>query len=267
MCCPPPLWPQLIVWDVWRPDQIPRIPWDNLMLLSMFYIVFATPYVIAFDLDMKTLNSSNSSCWIAVLDLVICGIFLTDMLFNLKTAYMKKTKSAKIIFITNRVSIVMHYLAFWFWLDLVTSIPWEFVVNVNSGNRSRDVQAARMMRILRIWRLVMLIRLMKELSKQNTKNVFDYVAKVLGRNIYAMAKLGLVVVCLIHWAGCSFYWASSWTNFDENTWVYHQVRSELPSTKINFCSPGESFPWNGIRRLLRYSSLYSLHTESCPQLF
>jgi len=163
------------------------------MLVSMLYIIFATPYIIAFDLDMKTLSSSNSSLWICILDLVICGIFLLDMLFNFKTAYMKRTKSANMVFIDNRVSILIHYMAFWFWLDLATSIPWEFVVDTENGSRARDVQAARMMRILRIWRLVLLLRVMKELSKQNTRNVFDQIMKVLGRNNYMMAKVSLLV--------------------------------------------------------------------------
>jgi hypothetical protein len=184
---------QLIVWDIWYPNQIPRVPWDNLMLLSMLYIIFATPYIIAFDLDMKTLNRSNNSLWICILDLVICGIFLLDMLFNFKTAYMKRTKSANMVFVDNRVSIITHYMAFWFWLDLATSIPWEFVVNTDNGNRARDVQAARMMRILRIWRLVLLLRVMKELSKQNSKNVFDQIMQFLGRNNYMMAKVSLIV--------------------------------------------------------------------------
>jgi hypothetical protein len=50
-----------------------------------------------------------------------------------------------------------------------------------------------MMRILRIWRLVLLLRVMKELSKQNTRNVFDQIMKVLGRNNYMMAKVSLLV--------------------------------------------------------------------------
>ena len=144
------------------------------MLLTMVYIIFATPYIIAFNLDMNTLSSSNPSQWLAILDLVICGIFCTDMLFNFKTAYMKKTKQANMVFMTKRSDIFFHYMAFWFWLDLVTSIPWEFVIDSESiAGPVSDVQAARVIRILRIWRLVQLIRLMKELSKQNSKNIFD----------------------------------------------------------------------------------------------
>ena len=37
-----------------------------------------------------------------------------------------------------------------------------------------------------------------------------------------MYSFAFSAACLVHWAGCSFYWAASWTNFNEDTWVYHQ---------------------------------------------
>ena len=39
------------MWDVWEPDDIKRMSWDCVMLLTVVYLVIVTPYLIAFDIS------------------------------------------------------------------------------------------------------------------------------------------------------------------------------------------------------------------------
>jgi hyperpolarization activated cyclic nucleotide-gated potassium channel 2 len=71
--------------------------------------------------------------------------------------------------VTNRRAIAKNYLKFWFWLDLVASVPYELIFalsfGVNDDGTDDSLYNApkllRLMRIFRFLRIVKLIRLAK----------------------------------------------------------------------------------------------------------
>jgi hypothetical protein len=42
----------------------------------------------------------------------------------------------------------------------------------------------------------------------------------MGRSNFRLLKFSLLAFSLLHWSACLFYYAASWNNFNENTWVY-----------------------------------------------
>ena len=73
-----------------------------------------------------------------------------------------------------------------------------------------------------MWRLIKLFRLLKELNKISSKHIFNWLEDTMGRYNYSLASLALIAMSLLHWAACSFYFAASWNDFNEDTWVYHE---------------------------------------------
>lgn len=48
------------MWDVWEPDDIKRMSWDCIMLLTVVYLVIVTPYLIAFDISTVSVREMGS---------------------------------------------------------------------------------------------------------------------------------------------------------------------------------------------------------------
>ena len=51
------------------------------------------------------------------------GFFVLDILLNFNTAFYEKG-----FIVTNRFKIAINYLKLWFWLDLISTIPYDVIV-------------------------------------------------------------------------------------------------------------------------------------------
>ncbi len=71
-----------MLWDVWSPFDVVRMVWDFFMLAMLLYVIFVTPYLVAFDIGTYDLTQP-----IAAFDLAVNCIFMTDVLLNFRTAF------------------------------------------------------------------------------------------------------------------------------------------------------------------------------------
>ena len=98
-----------------------------------------TPYRVGFiDEDTWT--------WI-VIDLVIDGLFLVDVFVNSVSAYYDVTETL----IVDKRRIFAHYFRTWFFVDLLSSMPFSFVFSdqSNYGSLLRVSKLPRLYRILK----------------------------------------------------------------------------------------------------------------------
>lgn len=209
-----------IFWDVWDPITPSRRFWDSVILCCMVYILLCTPYIIAFNINMLDTRSS-----IVVVDIVVVTLFLIDILLNFKTSFIGRKGN----FIRDRSRIAIHYLSFWFWLDLVTALPWIWMAAASSLG---PVQAARVVIFFRLFRVIIMLRLLKELNKHNTNDVFEYIERWMGKSLFSVLKIVFVSIILLHWTACSWYFCASWSNFDKDSWVYEQ--NLVPNAKDDY---------------------------------
>jgi hypothetical protein len=134
---------------VFNPEHKLKIGWDLAMAIFVIYSVVVIPYRVGFNINPTPAE--------AAVDLFITAVFAVDILISFNTAYFDINIEK---FIFKRKSIVIHYLQFWFWIDLAATIPFDGVIS--SFVSAENIAAVRAVRILRLVRLFKLYRFMKE---------------------------------------------------------------------------------------------------------
>jgi hypothetical protein len=61
------------------------------------------------------------------------AFFFTDILLNFTTAYYENG-----IQVTDRKKIILKYLSFWFWIDLVSTFPYDLLIESVMGGDAGD---------------------------------------------------------------------------------------------------------------------------------
>lgn len=89
--------------------------WDHLHILFMLYVLIATPYKFSFVEEDESILWNFSE--FAVDCFFLCDIvltFFTPLYVNFEL-------------ITSAKTIAFIYLKFWFWIDLVSIFPFDFI--------------------------------------------------------------------------------------------------------------------------------------------
>uniref|UniRef100_A0AAR5QFY1 Cyclic nucleotide-binding domain-containing protein n=1 Tax=Dendroctonus ponderosae TaxID=77166 RepID=A0AAR5QFY1_DENPD len=150
-----------------------RFYWDLCMLLLLVANLIILPVAISF------FNDDLSTRWIAF-NCLSDTIFLIDIVVNFRTGIMQQDNAEQVIL--DPKLIARHYLRTWFFLDLISSIPLDYIflifnqVGLDSvhfpfnsilfqfqdyGDSFQFLHAGRALRILRLAKLLSLVRLLR----------------------------------------------------------------------------------------------------------
>ena len=127
--------------------------------------------------------------------------------------------------VMNRKEIIKDYLKFWFWLDIVASLPYNwFLGNVFSSGQSdssSSYSSTNMLRIVRVFRFLKILRLLRIAKlKRIMIKIEDYIASNTLATIFIYVKLILSVFFIAHWAACIwFYIGDQEGSFHPVTWI------------------------------------------------
>ncbi|XP_046753006.1 potassium/sodium hyperpolarization-activated cyclic nucleotide-gated channel 2 isoform X6 [Diprion similis] len=134
-----------------------RFYWDLCMLLLLVANLIILPVAISF------FNDDLSTRWIAF-NCLSDTIFLVDIVVNFRTGIMQQDNAEQVIL--DPKLIAKHYLRTWFFLDLISSIPLDYIFLI--FNQFQDfseslqfLNAGRALRILRLAKLLSLVRLLR----------------------------------------------------------------------------------------------------------
>nr|XP_012231137.1 PREDICTED: potassium/sodium hyperpolarization-activated cyclic nucleotide-gated channel 3 isoform X3 [Linepithema humile] len=134
-----------------------RFYWDLCMLLLLVANLIILPVAISF------FNDDLSTRWIAF-NCLSDTIFLVDIVVNFRTGIMQQDNAEQVIL--DPKLIAKHYLRTWFFLDLISSIPLDYIFLI--FNQFQDfsesfqiLHAGRALRILRLAKLLSLVRLLR----------------------------------------------------------------------------------------------------------
>ncbi|KYN28537.1 Potassium/sodium hyperpolarization-activated cyclic nucleotide-gated channel 4 [Trachymyrmex cornetzi] len=127
------------------------------MLLLLVANLIILPVAISF------FNDDLSTRWIAF-NCLSDTIFLIDIVVNFRTGIMQQDNAEQVIL--DPKLIAKHYLRTWFFLDLISSIPLDYIFLI--FNQFQDfsesfqiLHAGRALRILRLAKLLSLVRLLR----------------------------------------------------------------------------------------------------------
>lgn len=106
----------------------------------------------------------------------------------------------------NRNAIMRDYLEFWFWVDCISTFPYDIILDESSN----FVQSARLLRLLKFLRFIKILKLLR-LAK--LKKIMDKINEILELNsvlaaIMTFVKLFLFVLFFAHILGCVFHFTA-----------------------------------------------------------
>ena len=132
-----------------------KIVWDLITGVAILYSLIDVPFQIGFH---STSQQSNTS-----LDFLVDGVFFLDILFTFNTVYFHKESN---VYITDRRKIAKNYCHFWFWIDLVSTIPFDTIADALSSSslHSNQIASVKLIRIIRLTRLAKLYKMSKSQS-------------------------------------------------------------------------------------------------------
>ena len=99
------------------------------------------------------------------LNILIDFSFLIDIVFTFFTAYFDEVK---LTLQTDKKIIAKGYLKFWFWMDLVSIIPFDQILrqtNRDFGNMAKFSRVGKLYKMIRMLRMVKMIRMFKDRKK------------------------------------------------------------------------------------------------------
>ncbi|XP_023313381.1 potassium/sodium hyperpolarization-activated cyclic nucleotide-gated channel 3 isoform X6 [Trichogramma pretiosum] len=218
-----------------------RFYWDLCMLLLLVANLIILPVAISF------FNDDLSTRWIAF-NCLSDTIFLIDLVVNFRTGIMQQDNAEQVIL--DPKLIAKHYLRTWFFLDLISSIPLDYIFLI--FNQFQDfsesfqiLHAGRALRILRLAKLLSLVRLLRlsrlvryvsqweevyiplyqqperHYERRATPPEPDRTSKFLNMASVFMRIFNLICMMLLigHWSGCLQFLVPMLQGFPSNSWV------------------------------------------------
>eukprot|EP00002_Diphylleia_rotans_P017407 TRINITY_DN3380_c0_g1_i1.p1 TRINITY_DN3380_c0_g1~~TRINITY_DN3380_c0_g1_i1.p1 ORF type:complete len:701 (+),score=113.48 TRINITY_DN3380_c0_g1_i1:74-2176(+) len=197
----PVIFPSTII----NPNQNSKRYWDVLIMCIIIYNAVAIPLYVAFP------NITAGS--LGILDLVFDLCFFIDIIINFRTAYDDKG-----VMVVDGKEIARNYLRNWFVIDVISILPYEFMLNqFQSGSISRIPRLLRILRLIRLTRLMRLFRLSRIFHKW-----FGHVQLV--QMTLRMVKLTAVLFFMSHYSACGYIFIANLDDSDRTSWnVYRNI--------------------------------------------
>ncbi|KAM4822695.1 voltage-gated delayed rectifier potassium channel KCNH4 [Urocitellus parryii] len=159
--------------------SVPKAVWDGLILLATFYVAVTVPYNVCFSGDDDTPITSRHTL---VSDIAVEMLFILDIILNFRTTYVSQSGQV----ISAPRSIGLHYLATWFFVDLIAALPFDLLYVFN-------ITVTSLVHLLKTVRLLRLLRLLQKLERYSQCSA---VVLTLLMSVFAL---------LAHWMACVWY--------------------------------------------------------------
>ncbi|XP_038241469.1 potassium voltage-gated channel subfamily H member 4 [Dermochelys coriacea] len=193
--------------------------WDWLILLATFYVAVTVPYNVCFTSTEDSLATARSTI---VSDIAVEMLFILDIVLNFRTTYV--SQSGQVVYDTR--SICIHYVATWFFVDLIAALPFDLLYAFN-------VTVTSLVHLLKTVRLLRLLHLLQKLDRYS-----QYSAMVL-------TLLTSMFALLAHWLACIWYviGRKEMESNDPLTWGIgwlHELGKRLEAPYVNSSMGGPS---------------------------
>ena len=124
--------------------------WDCIIALFILFSVVIIPYRIGFH--VVTTHIEN------LFDYATDLLFAMDIMISFNTVYSDPITE---IVITDRRKIAINYCKMWFWIDLVSTVPFDSFLKLFLHSSSSGLSALRLVKIIRLARMLKLLRVLK----------------------------------------------------------------------------------------------------------
>lgn len=188
-----------------RPQQPSKVAWDLWVAVLIIYSTLTVPFRLAF-------GKSGVRIWV-VLDTATDLCFFLDIVANFHTAY----TDAQGALVWDKSRVAARYLRTWFLLDLVSTLPFDWlVISTAQGGADQGV-ALRSTKLLRVLRLARLLKLARVLKLSKIPGVHEDTVAI-SPAVLRLVRLLLSIAFVAHLNGCLWFGvadagnSTSWVN-------------------------------------------------------
>jgi len=190
------------------PTSVFNQRWDALGLILLLFTASVTPFETAFVTGPLHIDV------LFLINIIVDAIFAFDMFVQMRTPA-RDPETGKII--RKGSAIALRYVKTWFFIDLVSVIPFE-LLNLNENMASTNLNELRLLRFLRLTRLLKLLRVLRASRKLKQWQVYVN----LRYSTLQLLKLVIMLVFLIHWLACGYRLATEKNSpTDPAGWLEH----------------------------------------------
>ncbi|OMJ70677.1 hypothetical protein SteCoe_31288 [Stentor coeruleus] len=186
---------------VFRPESLLRFLWEIFMLLLVLYLGISLPYILAFQ---------ENDPMPVFIEYIITGLYFIDICINLNTAVYIRG-----ILRLNHKLIIREYLKFWFWVDLVSALPIDMIIELSSSNLNY-LKTVRLIKFIRVFKLIKLVKLGK--LKYTIAKIEDRISSKNLITLILILKLQIYIFMIAHILGCMMI-SISRENFKPNSFI------------------------------------------------
>ena len=137
-----------------HPNSKYRRTWDMFTVIFVLYLTWIIPFDLAFDWW-------NMSPGVYVFGYILDAWFAVDILMNFRTGF---THDGHVIMQPSKIA--QHYFAFWFWIDIIASIPFEiFMSGVENKSQRKAIKMTKYFKIPRLMRMGRVLKYLRKYAK------------------------------------------------------------------------------------------------------
>nr|ALT57286.1 HCN channel protein [Doryteuthis pealeii] len=201
-----------------------RFYWDLFMLVLLIANLIILPVAISF------FNDDLSTHWI-VFNCISDTVFFLDIIINFRTGVITNDFADEIIL--DPKLIAKHYIRTWFFLDLISSIPMDYIflmwdteanfsqlfhAGTNARMDASQYWQGRALRMLRLAKLLSLLRLLRLSRLVRYVQQWEEFLALAGK-FMRIFNLICLMFLLGHWSGCLQFLVPMLQDFPQDCWV------------------------------------------------
>ncbi|XP_070206329.1 potassium/sodium hyperpolarization-activated cyclic nucleotide-gated channel 1-like [Littorina saxatilis] len=188
-----------------------RFYWDLFMLVLLIANLIILPVAISF------FNDDLSTHWI-VFNCMSDTVFFLDIVINFRTGIILNDFADEIIL--DPKQIAKHYVKSWFFLDLLSSIPMDYIFLMwdSEANFNQLFHAGRALRMLRLAKLLSLLRLLRLSRLVRYIQQWEEFLAIAGK-FMRIFNLICLMFLLGHWNGCLQFLVPMLQDYPKASWV------------------------------------------------
>ena len=177
--------------------------WDLVTLLLLLFTAIVTPVEVAF---METVLWSV----LFLINRSVDCLFIFDIFLNFFVAIVDP-EDGQLVF--HHPTIVKEYLRGWFWIDVISVMPFDLVSLVFASDGVGKLKILRVLRLLRLMKLLRILRAGRIFQRLETQYQIDYAQ-------LELVKFGILALVTSHWMACSWGILADLEDAEFN-WMYY----------------------------------------------
>lgn len=182
-----------------------------IMVITLCVTLVILPVEVAFF----TCIPDRKNLAMKVITIMTDIVFMVDIGINFRTGYVS-SKLDKLVLDPH--SSAIHYLKTWFVIDLLSTLPIDYIYQLWNDGTIASGSLFLTLRILRLTKLLSLLRLLR------VARLVRYIYKLeelIGVDIKLISMINLIVMIIFfcHWNGCMQFIAACLQGYPSDCWV------------------------------------------------